>query len=939
MASPTGINHKTASVEPGTHVRSLNSNYRGYGVGKVQKVRDALCKVEFSPTAFSLPPFRSQNFILSLDEVEICPTPLERAKASQWDEAWKFDLRQMAARFLTLNKGGQLSNARTEILPHQIFTAFTVVSGPRRRFMLADEVGLGKTIEAGMVWQALSQRGYANRTLIITPAGLTRQWQEELEEKFQARFEIFGRDFTATNPRTWDLRASAIASLDRLKRKEHKRVLLENRKWDLIIFDEAHKLSAKEYGRKTDKTHNYLLAEALRDYTDALLLLTATPHAGDPDHSRFINLVGLLESKVDFSPLIDQPLFRELGAVPYSKLVLRTPKLKVTDAEGKVVFKGRMTHALPFAMYPDEKEFYSAVEDYIRTGYNSIEKIEDPMHKRAVGFILTTFQKLNASSFRAIKAALEGRLARLEKKIEELPEEEAEDRDDRYEGENQEKDVVLKTDREILKDEIKQLRKLLAIPVRRERKIDSLRDLLKKIDAETPNAKVLIFTEYRRTQEFLKERLEKWYGANTVVLINGDMPLEGKTAVAPLSSAANGTPVGTPALQEAESKHRSQRVFREEPSVRFLVSTEAGGEGINLQFCHIVVNYDLPWNPMRYEQRVGRVYRYGQDKVVQIYNLRARDTVEETVRSYFEQRLRVAAQALQQVTGENPEELIASLNWQLETEIDPDEIYKQALVDGTLNKQTKEEILEAVKRAQKAFEIATQSLFKDVSSYSFDSYQKVLASPVNLKDLEDFTLKFLARERRQVQRKDGFYEFLTPEEMKENGLHERYRRATFDRSTAIRDSQADFLALGHPFIDAMLRRVGDYSFGGHNAVRVVAANGLGSAAPQAGYQFNFMVRSRVQREDGDEYLFDLYTVVVLPDGSIDADLSSLAASSYSENDSISPQAERALDMLDKLDVEETFQPAKNYVEQNAQLWDWDEDVELIGVARVVTLPR
>ena len=168
-------------------------------------------------------------------------------------------------------------------------------------------------------------------------------------------------------------------------------------------------------------------------------------------------------------------------------------------------------------------------------------------------------------------------------------------------------------------------------------------------------------------------------------------------------------------------------------------------------------------------------------------------------------------------------------------------------------------------------EIATQSLFKDASSYSFDSYQKALASPVNLKDLEDFTLKFLARERRQVQRKDGFYEFLTPEAMKEYGLDERYRRATFDRATAIRDSQADFLALGHPFVDAMLRRVGDYSFGGHNAVRVIRANGIDSAAPQAGYQFNFTVRSRVQREDGDEYLFDMHTVVVLPDGSIDAD--------------------------------------------------------------------
>ena len=920
MATPSGLNHRTATVEPGTHVRSLNSNYRALGVGRVQKVKDSQCKVEFNPSVFSRPPFRSQNYILALDEVEVCPTPLELAKVGQWDEAWKFDLRQMAARFLTLNKGGQLSNARTEILPHQIFTAFTVVSNARRRFMLADEVGLGKTIEAGMVWQALLQRGSANRTLIITPAGLTRQWQEEFKDKFQADdFEIFGRDFTATNPRTWDLRARAIASLDRLKRKEHKRVLLENRKWDLIIFDEAHRLSAKEYGRKTDRTQNYQLAEALRGYTDALLLLTATPHAGDPDHSRFINLVRLLESKVDFSTLTNQPLFREPDAVPYSKLILRTPKLRVTDAEGKVVFKGRMTHPLPFAMYPDEKEFYSAVEDYIRTGYNSIEQIEDPMHKRAVGFILTTFQKLNASSFRAIKAALEGRLKRLEKKLEDLAEEEEEDRDERYQGELDERDVVLKTDREILKDEIKQLRKLLAIPVTREKKIDSLRDLLKKIDTETPGAKVLIFTEYRRTQEFLKERLEKWYGANTVVLINGDMELEGKTL-------------------EAESKRRSQRVFREEDSVRFLVSTEAGGEGINLQFCYIVVNYDLPWNPMRYEQRIGRVYRYGQEKVVQIYNLRAKDTVEETVRSYFEQRLRVAAQALQQVTGEDPEELIASLNWQLETEIEPNEIYKRALVEGTLNKQSKEEIQEAVRRAQKAYDIATQSLFKDVSSYSFDSYQKALASPVSLKDLEDFTLKFLARERRQVQRKDGFYEFLTPEEMKGEGLDERYRMVTFDRATAIRISQAEFLALGHPFIDAMLRRVGDYSFGGHTTVRMIPANGFDSAAPKAGYQFNFTVRSRVQRDDGDEYLFDMHTLVVLADGALDEKLAELAAREFSLEDSSNNAALQALRQLEPLDVDNAYQLAKAALEKRVQFWDWDEDVELVGVARVVSLP-
>jgi superfamily II DNA or RNA helicase len=903
-------------IESGFHVRSLNPIYRPHGVGTVQKVRDSLCKVEFNPTVFSRPPHRSINYLLKLNELESCPTPLELARAGKWEEAWKFDLRQMATRFLTLNKGGQLSNARTEILPHQIFTAFSVVSSARRRFMLADEVGLGKTIEAGMVWQALAQRGNASRTLVITPAGLTRQWQEEFKEKFQADFEIFGRDFTAVNPRMWDLKAAAIASLDRLKRKEHKRTLLENRKWDLIIFDEAHRLSARDYRTKTEKTQNYQLAEALRDYTDALLLLTATPHSGDPDHSRFINLVKLLEPKVDFSPLIDAGLFSDADAVPYSKLILRTPKLKVTDAGGKVVFKGRRTVPLGFTMYPAEKQFYKAVEDYIRTGYNSLEQIENPMDRHAVGFILTTFQKLNASSVRAIKHALEGRLKRLKEKLAKLPPEEEEEQDERYQGEIDEKQAVLRTDHEILQDEIKILKKLLEIPVEREKKIDRLRELLQQIDKETPGAKVLIFTEYRRTQEFLKERLEKWYGANTVVLINGDMELEGKTP-------------------EAESKRRSQRVFRDDSAVRFLVSTEAGGEGINLQFCYIVANYDLPWNPMRYEQRVGRVYRYGQEKVVQIYNLRAKDTVEDTVRTYFEQRLRVAASALQQVTGEDAEELIASLNGQLETEIEPDEIYKRTLVEGTLNKQTKEEIQEAVRRAQKAYEIATQSLFRNVSSYSFDKYERELASPVGLKDLEDFTLKYLARERRQVQRKEGFLEFLTPENLRETKMPERFKAVTFDRATAIRNPQAEFFALGHPFVDAMFQQIGDYGFGGHTAIRVIDVPGLKQEDAKAGYQFNFVVRGRVQREDGDEYIFDFHTVVISADGLPDERMASSSATLYSKDDLQSLHTERLLSELDSLTIEDAYQVARAEIERKIQFWDWDEDVELVGLAKVV----
>ncbi len=884
MGTPTTQKKSlTDALDAGTHVRSVNGIYRPLGVGRVQKVREHQCKVEFNPTVFSRPPYRSENKILKLDEVVVCRTPLELAGTGTWDEAWKFDLRQMAARFLCLNKGGQLSNARTEILPHQIFTAHTVVSNAKRRFMLADEVGLGKTVEAGMVWQALSQRGNAARTLVVCPAGLTRQWQEEFQEKFQEMFEIFGRDFQAVNPRIWDLKATAIASLDRLKRKEHKRTLLENRKWDLIIFDEAQHLSAREYPKKTDKTQNYQLAEALRDYTDAMLLLTATPHAGDPNHGRFINLVKLLESNVDFTPLVDEGLFRPKDAIPYSKLILRTPKLKVTDAQGQAVFKGRRTIPLDFKMHADEREFYDAVEEYIRTGYNALEKIEDPTHRRAIGFILTSFQKMNASSLRAIRAALNVRLDRLEKKLEQLPaEEEEEDRDARYEGE-QEEQAALKSDREMLQGEISVLKKLLAMPVRREKKIDRVRELLKQIDQENPGARVLFFTEYRRTQEFLRAQLEEWYGDGTVVLINGDMKLEGKTP-------------------EADSKLRSQQLFRDDPKVRFLVSTEAGGEGINLQFCHVLVNYDLPWNPMRYEQRVGRVYRYGQQKVVHIYNLKNIGTIEDTVRSYFDQRLRYAAEALGKVTGEDAEELIASLNGQLEAdEIAPDEIYKKALVEGTLKRE--------------------------------------LASPVDLKDLEEFTLKLLAKERRQVQRKDGFLEFLTPESLRSKDMPERFKMVTFDRPTAIRNAQAEFLAIGHPFVDAMLRYIGEYEFGGQTAVRAIRSPEVASGETSAGYQFNFTVRRRVAREDEDEYLFDLNTIVVNAEGGVDGDLSGAAAKEYSCEDGDDSNGAAALKGLERLSIDQAFEIAKAHLQGKTRLWDWDEDVDLIGVAKVVFLPK
>ncbi len=918
-------------IAEGDFVRSANELYKSYGIGRIQKVRGAQAKVEFNPSVFMPPPYRSENKILQLAEIERVDTPLERAARGRWDEPWRFELKMLAARFLTGNKGGQLSNARTEILPHQIFAAHRVVSSARRRFLLADEVGLGKTIEAGMIWQALMQRGQARRTLIITPAGLTTQWQEEMQDKFDSFFEVFGRDFAAVNPRIWDLKATAIASIDTLKRADHRRVLLENRKWDLIIFDEAHRLSAVDYGSgKTEKTQNYRLAEEVshNHYSDAMLLLTATPHQGEENHSRFKNLVSLLEENVNFAGLDQATLFDKTG-LSFTELVIRTPKKDVTDAHGRKVFKGRQTHRLPFKMYVDEDKFYKAVTDYIRDGYQMLERVNDPMRRRAAGFLLTTFQKLNASSTAAIKSALSKRLGRLKGQLVDLPPHEDEEEtllDERYEGENEEQ-AVLRDDTAILKDEIDRVESLLAIKVKRDRKLDELLRLTDHIETESPRGKeekVLVFTEYRETQRYIVSELESKYGKGSVVVIHGGMKLD-RREEADLEIETVWQPFAKDgAMGAPTTKRTSQRLFRDHPDVRFLVSTEAGGEGINLQFCHICVNYDLPWNPMRVEQRVGRIYRYGQDKVVQVYHFFSKGTVEDKVQSYFEDRLDRAAIALARVTGENPEEIKGTLNGQLESEIDPIKIYKRALVEGNLNKQTQQEIAEAVERAKRAYEIATQSLFRDVSSYSFDSYRRDLATDLTLADLQHFAERFLNHHRRQLQAKGDFVEFIVPDVLKKYGLPERYREGTFDRELAIKRSDAQFMAIGHPFVDVMLSYAGSYDFGGLTAIRQIHEPSL---AGRSGYLFGFVVRKRVTREDGDECLFQFFPIFVSKEGQIDESALSVAVTEEAV-DSSSPQ-------ICPPDPAEAFETAKRHLEGKINLWDWDDEVEILGASWVV----
>ncbi len=459
--------------------------------------------------------------------------------------------------------------------------------------------------------------------------------------------------------------------------------------------------------------------------------------------------------------------------------------------------------------------------------------------------------------------------------------------------------------------------------VKRDKKLDELLKLLAHIARESPRGdaeKILIFTEYRQTQHHLVQELEKKYGKGSVVVIHGGMKLERKE-----EAEQDEETIWEPfrkdgALTAPTTKRTSQRLFRDHEKVRFLVSTEAGGEGINLQFCHICINYDLPWNPMRVEQRVGRVYRFGQGKVVQVYHFLNKGTIEEKVQSYFENRLETAAQALAQVTGEDPEEIKGSLNGQLESEIDPPKIYQRALVDGNLNKETQREIQEAVARARQAYEIATKSLFRDVSSYSFDNYRRELAADLTLADLQSFTERFLAANRRQLQRKTPFVEFIVPDVLKSAGLPERYRAATFDREMAIKRTDAEFMALGHPFIDAMLEHVGSYDFGGLTSARRLVSQEF---AGKSGYLFVFIVRERITREDGDECLFRFAPVFVDATGSVNESLvsSAVAGSAIDANTSFPAP-----------DPSASFGVAKKWLEDKSAVWD--DDIEFVGLSWV-----
>ena len=558
-------------------------------------------------------------------------------------------------------------------LPHQITAVYEAML-PRQplRFLLADDPGAGKTIMAGLLIKELMARGDVRRCLIVCPGSLVEQWQDELQQRFHLPFDILTNDkLEAARTGNWFLETDlAIARLDKLSRNEdvQQKLLVGDCRYDLIVCDEAHKLSATFFNGEVKRTKRYRLGQLLSGHTRHFLLMTATPHNGkEEDFQLFLALLDGDRFEGRFRDGVHQ--------VEVSDLMRRMVKEKLLKFDGRPLFPERIAYTVPYKLSTDEARLYKEVTDYVRQEFNRAEALQNDKRAGTVGFALTILQRRLASSPEAIFQSLRRRRDRLEKRLRELellqrgaveqplavtgPQLDDDDVEDLEEAPENEVEAA---EEQILdqataastivelKAEIATLTRLegIAADVRRggqDTKWKELATLLSEIFAPaisadrlseepvpygagplpppkpSPRQKLVIFTEHRDTLNYLRDRIASLLGRpDAIVLIHGGIG--------------------------REERRKAQESFLHDPQVQVLLATDAAGEGINLQRAHLMVNYDLPWNPNRLEQRFGRIHRIGQTEVCHLWNLVAGETREGDVYRRLLDKLEEARQAL-----------------------------------------------------------------------------------------------------------------------------------------------------------------------------------------------------------------------------------------------------------------------------------------------------
>ncbi len=619
-----------------------------------------------------------------------------RAETRTSDHAERFRLRILAHALENWNYlTGSLDRLDVDPLPHQIQLVHRILSSGNYNWLIADDVGLGKTIEVGLLLAALKRKHQARRVLIVAPAGLTRQWQDELHFKFGETYEIYGRNFIIERPEQWKIHDHVIVSIDLAKRDDRLQQFRQAGGWDVVVFDEGHKLTRYASGERAQR---YRLAETLRPLSNAFLLLSGTPHQGYTD--RFVALLELVRPDL-------KRQIHTLEANPeiVSDMILRNRKTEVTDADGNFIFKGQTIHRVPVEPSSATQRFQSLLHDYLRRGYKAGENTGAA--GRAIGFVMTTYRKLASSSIAAIERALRLRRERLLAGTSADRQSVTDDAqlaiDDLVEGGDDQDDLVDATSStpasEFFARELEMIDALLAEVVVVRGQDEKLRLFLEEAVAplQVQGNKLLVFTEYRATQTYLKKALEQRFSASGgVVVINGSMKLDEKLeSIAAFNSTAT-----------------------------FMISTEAGGEGINLQeSCHVMVNYDLPWNPARLVQRMGRLYRYGQRQRVVVFNMHARDSFDNRAIGMMLDRVMQIARDMAPVGPEYNERLYADILGEVLDNLDLASVL-QGATDMEIE-HTRAQIDEALERARRAKSLQDE-IFSHVVGYDPNALQGTL---------------------------------------------------------------------------------------------------------------------------------------------------------------------------------------------------------------------
>lgn len=722
-----------------------------------------------------------------------------------------------------LENAAELTSSKVDLLPHQIVLVHRIASSCPRRFLIADEVGLGKTIETALILRELASRGELHRALMIVPAGLVENWRHELNDVFNLDFEVFGSEGDVTDRKTnaFEKHDRLIASVDTLKRPSRIKKLLAAPAWDLVVFDEAHHLSVYKTGKKKlSKTENFKLAESIRDHCRDLLLLSATPHQGD--HFRFWALIHLLNPELFEN---EDDMIRNRHRL--NAAVIRRTKADACSQDGGPLFARRMVYTRAFNLSELEKIFYNAILEYLRDGYDLASK--EGNKGRALGFVMSVFQKIAASSFAAIRSTLTRRLLMLtiQEGIEqdELLNVDARDQlyaeakklihsihkleydlignatadqlfaDAKYQLLKKRKEAMdtacsadSYTDYEwetkdnaesatmlvalALPEERNRIRELLRVfPNEAESKIILLADAIREIWEQNSEEKIVIFATYLGTVEVIKEYLDRIFPAKGVEVLKGG---------------------------DHGSKTAVQKRFKSQNGPKVLVCTAAGREGINLQFARILFNYDLPWNPMDLEQRIGRIHRYGQNSTSQVYNLVSADTIEGKIFMLLEEKLYDIASTLGKVDehGEIAEDMRGQVLGQLGGIMSFAKIYQAGVSDPTL-KRTKQELEVALANACQAREVVFE-LFQDLDRFNLGDYQRLDNQESSMRRLIQFTIR-AARNAGgsfySIEREICWRLHMPP-------VHDII--FTTNRDDAVKNDSLELLGLDHPSINNLI---------------------------------------------------------------------------------------------------------------------------------------